>query len=306
MIPFLGNRALQMVPTVLGVMILVFFFVRALPGDPARLYAGQEATLDEIVEVRERFGLDDSLPEQFARYVAQTARGDLGVSFRANRPVGNVLLRHAVPTLTLAGLAIVMAIAAGLALGIAAALQRGTLSDLAITVISILGISTPSFFLGIVLIWVFAVQLGVLPVAGATSARGMVLPALTLAAASTGTIARFARSSFLEVLGEDFVRTAKAKGLAATTVRYKHVLRNALIPVVTIVGLQFGFLLSGAIIVETVFSFPGLGWLLIESITARDYPVIQALLLVFSLQFLVINLLVDVTYAAIDPRVAHE
>ena len=306
MIPFLGNRALQMVPTVLGVMILVFFFVRALPGDPARLYAGQEATLDEIVEVRERFGLDDSLPEQFARYVAQTARGDLGVSFRANRPVGNVLLRHAVPTLTLAGLAIVMAIAAGLALGIAAALQRGTLSDLAITVISILGISTPSFFLGIVLIWVFAVQLGVLPVAGATSARGMVLPALTLAAASTGTIARFARSSFLEVLGEDFVRTAKAKGLAATTVRYKHVLRNALIPVVTIVGLQFGFLLSGAIIVETVFSFPGLGWLLIESITARDYPVIQALLLVFSLQFLVINLIVDVTYAAIDPRVAHE
>jgi len=306
MIPFLGNRALQMVPTVLGVMILVFFFVRALPGDPARLYAGQEATLDEIVEVRERFGLDDSLPEQFARYVAQTARGDLGVSFRANRPVGNVLLRHAVPTLTLAGLAIVMAIAAGLALGIAAALQRGTLSDLAITVISILGISTPSFFLGIVLIWVFAVQLGVLLVAGATSARGMVLPALTLAAASTGTIARFARSSFLEVLGEDFVRTAKAKGLAATTVRYKHVLRNALIPVVTIVGLQFGFLLSGAIIVETVFSFPGLGWLLIESITARDYPVIQALLLVFSLQFLVINLLVDVTYAAIDPRVAHE
>jgi glutathione transport system permease protein len=306
MIPFLGNRALQMVPTVLGVMIAVFFFVRALPGDPARLYAGQEATLDEIVEVRERFGLDRPLPEQFARYVAQTARGDLGVSFRANRPVGDVLLRHAVPTLTLAGLAIVMAIAAGLALGIAAALQRGNLSDLAITVISILGISTPSFFLGIVLIWVFAVQLGVLPVAGATSARGMVLPAITLAAASTGTIARFARSSFLEVLGEDFVRTAKAKGLAATTVRYKHVLRNALIPVVTIVGLQFGFLLSGAIIVETVFSFPGLGWLLIESITARDYPVIQALLLVFSLQFLVINLLVDVTYAAIDPRVAHE
>lgn len=306
MIPFLGNRALQMVPTVLGVMILVFFFVRALPGDPARLYAGQEATLDEIVEVRERFGLDRALPEQFARYVAQTARGDLGVSFRANAPVGNVILRHAMPTLTLAGLAILMAIAAGLALGIAAALQRGNLSDLTITVISILGISTPSFFLGIVLIWVFAVQLGVLPVAGATSARSMVLPAVTLAAASTGTIARFARSSFLEVLGEDFVRTAKAKGLGAATVRYKHVLRNALIPVVTIVGLQFGFLLSGAIIVETVFSFPGLGWLLIESITARDYPVIQALLLVFSLQFLLINLIVDVTYAAIDPRVAHE
>src|SRR6056297_837495 len=305
MIPFLGNRALQMVPTVLGVMILVFFFVRALPGDPARLYAGQEATLDEIVEVRERFGLDDSLPEQFARYVAQTARGDLGVSFRANRPVGDVILQHAVPTLTLAGLSIVMAIAAGLALGIAAALQRGTLSDLAITVISILGISTPSFFLGIVLIWVFAVQLGVLPVAGATSARGMVLPALTLAAASTGTIARFARSSFLEVLGEDFVRTATAKGLAATTVRYKHVLRNALIPVVTIVGLQFGFLLSGAIIVETVFNFPGLGWLLIQSIDARDYPVIQALMLVFAIQFLVINLVVDVVYALIDPRVSY-
>lgn len=306
MIPFLGARSLQMIPTVLGVMVAVFFFVRALPGDPARLYTGQEATLDEVQDVRARFGLDRPLAEQFVRYVARTAAGDLGVSFRANRPAGGVILRHAAPTVWLALLAITLAIAAGLALGVAAALKRGSFADLSITLISILGISTPSFFLGIVLIWVFAVRLGVLPVSGGTTAAGMVLPAITLAASSTGTIARFARSSFLEVLGEDYVRTARAKGLSPAVVRGKHVLRNALMPVVTIVGLQFGFLLSGAIIVETVFSFPGLGWLLIQSISARDYPVIQALLLVFSLQFLVINLVVDVTYAAIDPRVRHE
>lgn len=305
MIPFLGSRVLQMIPTVLGVMIAVFFFVRALPGDPARLYAGQEATLDEVQAVRTRFGLDRPLAEQFVRYVARTAAGDLGVSFRANRPAGGVILRHAAPTVSLALLAIALAIAAGLALGVAAALNRGSFADLSITLASILGISTPSFFLGIVLIWVFAVRLGVLPVSGGTTAAGMVLPAITLAANSTGTIARFARSSFLEVLGEDYVRTARAKGLAPAVVRGKHVLRNALMPVVTIIGLQFGFLLSGAIIVETVFSFPGLGWLLIQSISARDYPVIQALLLVFSLQFLVINLVVDIAYAAIDPRVRH-
>lgn len=306
MIPFLGVRALQMVPTVLGVMIAVFFFVRALPGDPARLYAGQEATLDEVEEVRARFGLDLPLPAQFVRFVTQTVSGDLGVSFRANQPAGTVILRHAAPTIWLALLAIALAIAAGLALGVAAALRRGSLADLAITVVSILGISTPSFFLGILLIWAFAVQWDLFPVTGGTTMAGMVLPALTLAANSTGTIARFARSSFLEVLGEDFVRTARSKGLSPAVVRGKHVLRNALMPVVTIVGLQFGFLLSGAIIVETVFSFPGLGWLLIQSISARDYPVIQALLLVFSLQFLIINLVVDATYAAIDPRVRHE
>ena len=302
---FLARRVLQALPTLLGVMIAIFFFVRALPGDPARLYAGQEATADEIADVRSRFGLDATLPEQFARYVTLTVGGDLGTSFRSSRPVAQVLARHLRPTLVLALAAITVAVVGGMLLGILAAMRRNTVADLGVTVVSILGISTPSFFLAILLIYVFAVVWGVLPVSGSTSPRGLVLPTATLAASSLGTIARFARSSYLEVAGEDFVRTARAKGLAGRVIAGKHVLRNALIPVITIVGLQFGFLLSGAIIVETVFSFPGLGWLLIQSIDARDYPVIQALMLVFAVQFLVINLLVDVVYAVIDPRVSY-
>ena len=178
--------------------------------------------------------------------------------------------------------------------------------ELNITTLSILGISTPSFFLGLLFIYIFAVYLGVLPVAGQVSPRGLVLPTLTLAASSLGTIARFTRSSLLEVLGEDFVRTARTKGLRRGRVISKHALRNALVPVVTIVGLQFGFLLSGAIIVETIFTFPGLGWLLIQLIDARDYPAIQGLMPVFSVQFVLINLVVDLLYALIDPRVSYD
>ncbi len=302
---FLARRILQALPTLLGVMVAIFFFVHALPGDPARLYAGQEATASELEAIRSRFGLDRSLPEQFGRYVVATAGGDLGTSFRSNQPVAQVLTRHLGPTVILAIAAIVVAVVGGMLLGVLAAMRRNTVTDLGVTAVSILGISTPSFFLAILFIYLFAVEWGVLPVSGSTSARGLILPTLTLAASSLGTIARFARSSYLEVAGEDFVRTARAKGLTGRVIAGKHVLRNALIPVVTIVGLQFGFLLSGAIIVETVFNFPGLGWLLIQSIDARDYPVIQALMLVFAIQFLVINLLVDVVYAVIDPRVSY-
>ena len=303
---YLLRRLLETVPTLLGVAVAVFFFVRALPGDPARLYAGQDATGQEIIEVRERFGLDRSLFEQFGLYMVNLARGDLGRSFRANRPVSELLGRYFPPTLYLSLAAISLATLLGVSLGVAAAVRRNSLSDLSITTLSILGISTPSFFLGLLLIYIFAVYLGVLPVAGRVSPRGLVLPTLTLAASSLGTIARFTRSSLLEVLGEDYVRTARAKGLRRERIINKHALRNALIPVVTIVGLQFGFLLSGAIIVETIFTFPGLGWLLIQSIDARDYPTIQGLLLVFSVQFVIINLIVDILYALIDPRVSYD
>lgn len=299
------RRLLELIPTLLGIAVVVFFFVRALPGDPARLYAGQDASAQEVVAVRERFGLDRSLPEQFGFFLTQLVQGDLGRSFRVNRPVGELLGRHFTPTLFLAVAATVVATLVGMGLGIVAAVWRGSPTDLGVMSISILGISTPSFFLGLLLIYVFAVNLGVLPVSGSVSLAGLVLPTLTLAASSVGTIARFARSSLLEVIGEDYIRTARAKGVQQGRIITKHALRNALIPVVTVIGLQFGFLLSGAIIVETIFTFPGLGWLLIQSIDARDYPVIQALLLVFSVQFVVINLLVDLLYAAIDPRVSY-
>ncbi len=306
MLKYVAKRLVQAAPTVLGVVVLIFFFVRALPGDPARLYAGVDSDISVVEAVRERFGLDRSLPEQFVRFTAELARGNLGTSFRANRPVGEVMLRHLRPTLVLGALAGVLATVVGVALGVAAALRRSSPLDLGITSLSILGISTPSFFLGILLIYLFAVNWRVLPVAGSVTPAGIVLPALTLAAGSLGTIARFARSSLLETLGNDYIRTAYAKGLPRRAVINKHALRNALIPVLTIVGLQFGFLLSGAVIVETVFNFPGLGWLLIQSIDARDYPVIQGLMLVFALQFVIINLVVDLLYAAVDPRITYD
>lgn len=300
------HRVLQAIPTLLGVIAIIFFFVRALPGDPARLYTGQEASAQEVADVRQRLGLDRSVPEQFYRYLLGLATGDLGRSFRANRAVSALLQRHFLPTLYLSLVSIVIAATLGILLGMYAAVQRNSLPDLAITTVSILGISTPSFFLGLLLIYIFAVGWRVLPVSGGLSLRGMVLPATTLAASSLGTIARFARSSLLEVLGQDYVRTAKAKGLRFGRVVNKHALKNALIPVMTIIGLQFGFLLSGAVIVETIFNFPGLGWLLIQSIDARDYPVIQALMLVFSVQFVLINVLVDLLYASVDPRIRYD
>lgn len=305
MTSYVLKRLVQAVPTLIGVVVLIFFFVRALPGDPARLYVGTDADLATVEAARQKFGLDRSLPEQFVFYVRGLAQGDLGRSFRANMPAAELIGRHFRATIVLASIAITVATLVGVLLGVAAALRRGSVVDLAITSTSILGISTPSFFLGILLIYLFAVELRLLPVAGSVSPRGLVLPAATLAAAGLGTIARFSRSSLLETLGNDYIRTAYAKGLAAGRVIGKHAIRNALIPVLTIVGLQFGFLLSGTVIVETVFNFHGLGWLLIQSIEARDYPVIQGLLLVFSVQFVLINLIVDVLYAAIDPRISY-
>jgi len=302
---YLLRRLLEAIPTLLGIMVAIFLFIRALPGDPARLYTGPEATAAEVEVVRQRFGLDRSLPEQFVLFVGELSRGSLGVSFRSNLPANEVILRHFWATLWLSLAAISLALVVGVLVGIVAASNRNSLLDVGITVLAILGISVPSFFLGILLIYVFAVNLKVLPVTGSVSFSGLILPTLTLTAASLATIARFSRSSLLEVMGQDFIRTAKSKGLAAALVLRKHALKNALIPVLTIAGLQFGFLLSGTIIVETVFNFPGLGWLLIQSINARDYPVLQGLMLVFALEFLLVNLLVDLLYGVVDPRISY-
>lgn len=306
MLRYFLKRLIQTIPTLLGIMIVIFFFIRALPGDPARLYAGEDATIEEVERVKERFGLDKSIPEQFVRYVAEMSRGSLGNSFRSRLPVKEVITKHFVATFWLSLCSILLAITFGILVGVAAAAKRNSILDVCITIFAILGISIPSFFLGILLIYIFAVNFKVLPVTGSVSLKGLILPTLTLASSSLATIARFARSSLLEVMGEDFIRTAKSKGLAATLVLRKHALKNALIPVLTIAGLQFGFLLSGTIIVETVFNFPGLGWLLIQSINARDYPMLQGLMLVFALEFLLINLFVDLLYGFVDPRIKYD
>jgi glutathione transport system permease protein len=294
-----------MIPILLGVSLGAFVFLHAIPGDPARMLAGPDATIEDVRAVRSRLGLDRPLLVQYALFIRSAVGGDFGRSYRSGAPVREVLGEHVGATLELSMAAIALAVVTGMGVGTLQAVQRNSLPDYASTVVSVAGISTPAFFLGLLLIYVFSVDIHWFPSGGMSGIRSLVLPAVTLAAASAAVIARFTRSSLLEVLGEDYVRTAKAKGVPGTRVLMRHSLRNALIPVVTLIGLEFGFLLGGAIVVETVFSWPGLGWLLIQSIGFRDYPVLTAEILLFSLQFLTINLVVDVLYAALDPRVVY-
>jgi len=294
-----------MIPILLGVSLGAFVFLHAIPGDPARMLAGPDATLEDVRAVRSRLGLDRPLLVQYALFIRNAVAGDFGRSYRSGAPVREVLGQHVGPTLELSIAAIGLAVVTGMGVGTLQAVRRNSLPDYASTVFSVAGISTPAFFLGLLLIYVFSVDIHWFPSGGMSGLRSLVLPAVTLAAASAAVIARFTRSSLLEVLGEDFVRTARAKGVPGRRVLMRHSLRNALIPVVTLIGLEFGFLLGGAIVVETVFTWPGLGWLLIQSIGFRDYPVLTAEILLFSLQFLAINLVVDVLYAALDPRVVY-
>jgi glutathione transport system permease protein len=294
-----------MIPILLGVSLGAFVFLHAIPGDPARMLAGPDATIEDVRAVRSRLGLDRPLLVQYALFIRSAVGGDFGRSYRSGAPVREVLGEHVGATLELSMAAIALAVVTGMGVGTLQAVRRNSLPDYASTVVSVAGISTPAFFLGLLLIYVFSVDIHWFPSGGMSGIRSLVLPAVTLAAASAAVIARFTRSSLLEVLGEDYVRTAKAKGVPGRRVLMRHSLRNALIPVVTLIGLEFGFLLGGAIVVETVFSWPGLGWLLIQSIGFRDYPVLTAEILLFSLQFLTINLVVDVLYAALDPRVVY-
>ena len=295
----------QMIPILFGVSLGAFAFLHAIPGDPARLLAGPDATLEDVRAVQSRLGLDRPLFVQYAYFVRNALGGDFGRSYRSGAPVRQVLGEHFGPTAELSMASIGLAVVTGMGIGTLQAVRRNTVPDYLSTVFSVAGISTPAFFLGLLLIYVFSVDVHWFPTGGMSGLHSLVLPAVTLAAASAAVIARFTRSSLLEVLGEDFIRTARAKGVAARRVLMRHSLRNAMIPVVTLVGLEFGFLLGGAIVVETVFSWPGLGWLLIQSIGFRDYPVLTAEILLLSLQFLTINLVVDVLYAALDPRVVY-
>lgn len=306
MLRFIGQRFWQMIPILFGVSLGTFLFNQVLPGDPARLLAGQDATLGDVQAMRARLGLDQPWPVRYVIFVRGALAGNFGLSYRTREPVGQIISHYIEPTIVLSLASTVLAVVLGMAIGILQAVRRNSFGDYASTVGSVVGISTPSFFLGLLLIYVFAVDLHWLPTGGTTAGlRSLVLPSVTLGVGTAAIIARFTRSSLLEVLGEDFVRTARAKGVREHWVLARHTLRNALIPVLTVVGLQFGFVLSGAIIVETVFAFPGLGWLLIQSISFRDYPVVTAEVLLFALEFLMINLIVDLLYAAVDPRVSY-
>ncbi|WP_296225323.1 glutathione ABC transporter permease GsiC [Ralstonia sp. UBA689] len=306
MLNYFLKRVLGVIPTLLIVAVLVFLFVHLLPGDPARLAAGPEADDVTVDLVRKDLGLDKPMHEQFVRFFANAARGEFGNSIRTKRPVSEEIGDRFWPTLNLTIASMVWAVIFGMAIGIVSAVWRNKWPDRLGMTLAVSGISFPAFALGMLLMEVFSVQLGWLPSIGADSWKHYILPSLTLGAAVAAVMARFTRASFVEVLQEDFVRTARAKGVRETVVVIKHCLRNAMIPVVTMMGLQFGFLLGGSIVVEKVFNWPGLGRLLVDAVEMRDYPVIQAEVLLFSLEFILINLVVDVLYTVINPTIRYK
>ncbi|PDN43661.1 glutathione ABC transporter permease GsiC [Salmonella enterica] len=306
MLNYVLKRLLGLIPTLLIVAVLVFLFVHLLPGDPARLIAGPEADAQVIALVRQQLGLDQPLHVQFGRYITHVLQGDFGTSMVSRRPVSEEIASRFLPTLWLTITSMIWAVLFGMAIGIAAAVWRNRWPDRLGMTLAVTGISFPAFALGMLLMQIFSVDLGWLPTVGADSWQHYILPSLTLGAAVASVMARFTRSSFVDVLSEDYMRTARAKGVSETWVVLKHGLRNAMIPVVTMMGLQFGFLLGGSIVVEKVFNWPGLGRLLVDSVDMRDYPVIQAEVLLFSLEFILINLVVDVLYAAINPAIRYK
>ncbi|ALM83898.1 glutathione ABC transporter permease GsiC [Bordetella sp. N] len=306
MFSYIVKRLLGMIPTLLLVSVVVFLFVHMLPGDPARLAAGQDADEQTVELMRKELGLDLPMPQQFVRYFQHMLQGDLGTSLRSKRPVTTEIADRFNPTLLLTLTSMVWATVFGMVIGIVSAVWRNKWPDRLGMTLAVSGISFPAFALGMMLMQVFSVQLGWLPTVGASSWKHYILPSLTLGAAVAAVMARFTRASFVEVIQEDFVRTARAKGLSERVVVIKHTLRNAMIPVITMMGLQFGFLLGGSIVVETVFSWPGLGNLLVNAVTQRDYPVIQGLVLLFSFEFIVINLAVDVLYGVINPSIRYK
>ena len=306
MLRLIGGRLITGVPTLLAVSLLVFAIVRLIPGDPARLLAGDFATEQIVDELRAKWRLDEPLPVQYAAYVAGLVRGDFGRSIATSTPILPELTERFLRTLELALAAITVAMLVGGVAGIVSAVRRSSLTDYFATALALAGISTPIFWSGLLLILLFSVRLEWLPAGGTGTLRHLVLPALSLGLFGAGVLARQTRSGMLEVLGQDFVRTARAKGLPERIVVVKHALKNALIPVVTVLGDQFGRLLGGAILTETVFAWPGMGRYLIESISQRDYPAVQGAILIFAAAVVIINLVVDLSYGMLDPRMRPE
>jgi len=303
MTPYLVRRLALSVFVLWGAVTVVFVAVRLAPGDPAQMMLGTSATAQDVAALQVRLGLDQPMPVQYGRYLLRVARLDLGESLRLNEPAIVAIAERVPQTARLTVLAMVIAVLLSFPMGILAAAGGGKPIDRAISLISLLGQSVPSFWLGIMLILVFARELRLLPSGGADTWQHLVLPATTLALPLVGILTRLIRSGLLDVLREDYIRTARAKGLAARVVMRRHALMNMLIPVVTVMGLQLGQLLGGAVIVESVFAWPGVGRLLLEAISNRDYPLIQAAILVITGGFLLINLLVDLSYSYLDPRI---
>ncbi len=303
MLTYLARRLAGTIPVLLAVSIFVFGFVHALPGDPARLEAGPEASPADIEAIRHDMGLDGPIWTQYLRWAGNTAQFKLGRSSKTRQPVAEVIGERFFPTLWLTIVSMIWATVLGVGIGVLSGVGRGRWQDKTGMVFAISGVSFPGFWLGLLLIDLFSVRLGWLPTGGYGSWQNFVMPSFTLGLSVAAVMARFTRSAFVEIMAEDYVRTARMKGVPERLVAWKHTLRNALIPVITLTGLQFGFLLGGAVVIETVFSWPGLGRLLIDSVSFRDYPVIQAEIMLFSVEFVLINLAVDVLYAVANPEI---
>jgi ABC-type dipeptide/oligopeptide/nickel transport system permease component len=302
----LARRALLTLPVLWAVVTLVFLLIHIVPGDPARQLVGENATEAQYQAARADLGLDKPLLKQYTDYWRGLARGDWGENPVTRQKVLERIAFRYPATIKLAICALLLAIAVSIPLGVTAATHHGTLIDSASTLVALLGISLPSFALGPLLILVFSVELGITPVSGSGELAAIILPAVTLGAGLSAILTRIVRSSVLEELGEDYVRTARAKGLPERTVIYKHVLKNGLIPVVTVLGLQFGVLLAGAIITERVFAWPGIGSLLIDSISERDYKLTQGCILAIAATYVMVNTATDVVYRFLDPRIKLE
>ena len=303
MFRYIVKRIIGVIPTLILVVTFVFLFVRMIPGDPARLVAGEQATQEDVEIIREELGLNESLPTQYVNYVTGLFKGDLGTSLRTKRPVLTEVSNRYANTVRLTLLSLAWSSVVGILLGVWSGRHRSKWQDYTGMTLAVSGISLPTFWIGFMLIIVFSVNLKWFPTTGADGFKNLVLPAFTLGTSVAAVVARFTRSSMIEVLKEDYIRTARAKGMKEKSIVWGHAFRNSMISVVTVIGLQFGYLLGGSVVTESVFAFPGLGSLLIESVNYRDYPAIQSLILIFSLHFIVINLLVDILYAVLNPEI---
>ncbi|GKV70564.1 glutathione ABC transporter permease [Sporosarcina sp. NCCP-2716] len=300
---FIVKRLVQIVPVILGVTLVVFLIMQMVPGDPAAILAGEGASQETIEQYREDLGLNRPVLQQYVSYVGNVFQGDLGNSLKNKQPVLDEIMLRLPITMELAFYSILITIVLGLGAGIISAVKPYSIRDVSVMVIALLGISLPSFWLGLLLMYVFSVKLHWLPVAGWDGPLNIILPAVTLGLGGAAIVARMTRSSMLDVIGQDYIRTARAKGLKEHFVIYKHALRNALIPVITVVGLQFGSLLGGTVLIESVFAINGLGRMIVDAIRTRDLPMVQGGVLVASLVFVFVNLLVDVLYRAVNKRI---
>ncbi|MDR7545161.1 MAG: ABC transporter permease [Armatimonadota bacterium] len=302
---YLARRLFLLVPTLFGVTLATFLMLRLTPGDPVQIMLGEFASRERVLELRRELGLDRPLVVQYLRFAERVVRGDLGTSIRSRRAVSDEIRDRLPATVTLTLAAMTLAVSVGVPVGVAAATTTRPTVDSAAMAFALLGLSMPTFWSGLLLILLFSLKLGWFPITQAEGLRALVLPAATLAAPASAVLARITRSSMLEVLRHEYVRTARSKGLAERLVVYRHALRNALIPVLTIIGLQFGSQLAGAVIVESVFARPGLGRLAVNAILARDFPVVQGIVLVVAVLYVFVNLTVDVLYAGLDPRIRY-